>query len=181
MTIAFGKGKKVISLPEKTGRKIAGIIKRGLALKAKTAQMKAEIEKNNASIIPFADKNREVTGLKSAVFKSDDGKVNVKYTSTVVYEEKDMPKIREILGPAYPLYFNEVPGFVVNGEDIPEITKKLGADTDRLVHRHNMISHTPRFVELLCDGDSKLGKQLRDLAYIRPNTPTVSYEPAKEQ
>lgn len=180
MTVALGSRKKEIPVPSKNGNRIGRIIKRGVSLRRRLDELKVMIEKNNEVLLPHAEHLREKTGLKSAVFKSADGVVTVKFSESITYDEKDMGEIKGILGPVFTQMFHEIPSFAVNPEDIPEIKNQLGKNFDRLVQTQYAHRHTKDLVNLIADGDSETAKKLREKISIETKKPSVSYEAAGE-
>lgn len=180
MVKAVGVRKKELSVPAKNGSRIARIIKRGLQLKQRLEETRQSIEKNNQILLPHAENLTAKTGLKSAVFKGDEGMVTVKFSESISYDEKDMAAIKEILGPIFTQMFHEVPSFAVNPEDIPEIMKRLGKDFNRLVKVQTTHKHTKSLLDILSDGDSEIAKKLRVHIMIEANKPSVSYESITE-
>jgi len=173
---ALTRGRKEVSVPKGHDRKIDAIIRKGLQLKARLVLTREAIETNNDRLIPYAEQLAGSTGLKSAVFRGSQGTVTVKFNERIVYDEKDMAKIKTALGPIFSQMFHEVPSFAVNPEDIPEIKEKLGADFDRLVQQQATFKHTMELAGLIADGDSETAKRLRDFISIETKKPTVSYE-----
>lgn len=177
MTVeAEGTQKKKLPVPTKNGNRIASIIRRGLNLIQKLEASKQAIEENNKQLIPHAENLTEKTGLKQAVFKSEDGKVTVKFGENISYNDDDVAKIKGILGPIFGQMFHEIPGFAVNIEDIPEIKKRLGADFGRLVAEQKTYKHTPDLLKLIADGDSDIARRLRDVIRIEAKKPSVKFE-----
>jgi hypothetical protein len=176
MVRAVLRGKKEEAVSPKIAAKIRPLIKKGVTLITRLAQTKIAIEENNGKLLPFAEDLRVTTGLGFSIFKSDAGEVTVKFGDAINYSVKDMPKIKKILGPLFPKMFHEVPVFAVSLADIPEIKQKLGRDFDRLVSQDASYTHTKDLRELLCDGDSAVGKQLRDLVRIEEKKPSIGYE-----
>lgn len=155
---------------------IMPLIKQGLDLVKKIAALKIKQADVNAKLLPWAEELREVTKMVSATFKSEDGAVVVKFSDSLVWDEKDMPRIREAAGPLFSTLFHEVPSFALNLDAIPEIKQKLGKDFDRLVVQRSNFKHTPELKKILCDGDSVTGKKLRDFICIAENKPVFSFE-----
>ena len=180
MVKAVGTRKKELPVPQKNGNRITGIIKRGLQLKRRLEETKQNIEKNNQILLPHAENLTVKTGLKSAVFKSEEGMVTVKFSASILWDEKDMAAVKEILGPIFTQMFHEVPSFAVNPEDIPEIMKRLGRDFNRLVKVQTVHKHTKSLVNLISDGDSEIAKKLRTHIMIEAKKPSVSYESISE-
>lgn len=180
MVTALGMRKKELEVPKKNGKRIERIIKRGIVLKQRFEDIKQQIEQNNQALLPHAENLTMKTGLKSAVFKSIDGMVTVKFSDSVVYDDKDMKTIREILGPLFIQMFHEVPKFAVNTEDIPEIMKRLGKDSKRLIQVQATFKHTKELLSILSDGDSDLSRKLRDYIFIEPKKPSITFENVSE-
>lgn len=171
------KREEEIEDPRKAA-KIRGLIRQALALKRKMETAQAKLAETNAALLPFAEDLRTITGLQTATFKADEGTVVVKFAEKIGYDTKDMAKIREVLGPVFAQVFHVVPSFAVAPESIPEIKKKLGADFDRLVKVQETYKHTDALKAYVTDGDSAIGKQLREYVTIEPCKPSFSYEEA---
>jgi len=180
MVTALSERKRELEVPAKNGKRIEAIIRKGLYLKNKSNEIKQATEKNNARLIPHAENLTAKTGLKSAVFKSEDGKVTVKFNESIVYDEKDMDHIKAVLGPIFTQMFHEVPRFAVNPEDIPEIKERLGLEFKRLVKVQKTHKHTKALLNLISDGDNEVARELRNHISVEPKKPTISYETVVE-
>jgi hypothetical protein len=161
---------------QKKADKIRRLICQALALKKKMEAAQAKLIATNAALLPFAEDLRETTGLQTATFKVDEGQVVVKFAERIGYEEKDMPGIKAALGPVFAQAFHVVPSFAVLPESIPEIKKKLGADFEKLVLVQETYKHTDVLKAFVTDGDSEIGKKLRQYVTITPTKPAFSYE-----
>ena len=180
MVTAAGTRKKELEVPAKNGKRIEIIIRKGLYLKNKSNEIKQATEQNNERLIPHAENLTAKTGLKSAVFKSEDGKVTVKFNESIMYDEKDMDHIKTVLGPVFTQMFHEIPSFAVNPEDIPEIKERLGHEFKRLVKVQKTHKHTKALLDLISDGDNEVARELRNHISIEPRKPTISYETVTE-
>lgn len=179
MTKALGNRKKEVELPKKTGNRIGTIIRKGLSLKRSIATINTKIKENTEAIIPFAAIQAEMTGMKSATFRSEDGEVTVKFGEKITYDEADIPKIKAILGPIFDQMFHTIPTFAVNTEDIPEIEQHLGRDFSRLVQKQETVRHTKDFLALIADADSPISKKVRDFVSVQATKPAVSFDTVK--
>lgn len=176
MVEALTRNKKAVEVPAKDARPIDRLIKRGITLKTRLAVTKVAIEATNEKLLPYCEELAMSTGLKSATFRGTQGQVVAKFSEGILYESKDIPKIKEILGPLYTTAFHEVPSFSFNPADLPEIKKLLGKDFSRLFHMQLNVSHTDELKKLLVDGDSETSKKLRDYVSIESKKPSFSYE-----
>ena len=174
--IGIGAQKKEYEIPPKTGRKITQIIRKGVDLKQQLETTKQEIEKNNQLLIPHAEHLAGMSGQKTVSFKSHNGKVTVKFGDVIIYVEKEIPKIKEILGPLFDTFFSRETSFAVNLTDIPEIEKLLGKNFSRLIQEQTTHKHKTKIRTILSDGDSDVSKKLRDVISIEPKKPSVSFE-----
>jgi len=180
MVTALGARKKELDVPARNGKRIEIIIRKGLQYKQRIDGLKLATVQNNERIIPHAENLAAKTGLKSAVFKSEDGQVTVKFNESVSYDEKDMDHIKTILGPVFTQMFHEVPSFAVNPEDIPEIRERLGFEFKRLVKVQKTHKHTKALLDLIYDGDNAVARQLRNHISIEARKPTINYDTVKE-
>jgi hypothetical protein len=176
MLKAVLRGKKEDDVNPKHAAKIRPLIKKGVDLVKRLAQTKIAIEENNARLLPFAEDLRETTALSFSIFKSDQGMVTVKFSDVIVFEEKNIPKIKKILGGNFSKMFTENVTYSVNQENIPKIKERLGSDFELYFAETKTHTHTKELRALLCDGDSKEGKKLRDFVSIEPKKPTFGYE-----
>ena len=174
--VGIGAQKKEFDIPTKNARKIAQIIQEGVRLKKQSDEIKQQIEANIQQIIPHAENFASISGQKTVSFKSNNGLVTVKFGDTVLYEEKDIPKLKGILGPLFDQAFSRETLFAMNLTDIPEIQKLLGKNFERLIKEQSSYKHKPKLRGLLSDGDSKLSKELRKVIMIEAKKPSVSFE-----
>jgi len=180
MAKALLKGNKEVDVLKKDDRAIIGIIRKGIALKRMVERNGQKIEENNQRLLPFAEELSGSTGMKSAVFKSADGKVTVKFTDSINYEEKAMGTIKEILGPLFGRFFSREASYILNIEDIPEVKKLLGKNFERLVREESVHKHTKIIRDFLTDGDNETAKELRNFVSIEPKKPSVDFESYSE-
>jgi len=176
MAKALVKGNKEVDVLRKDDRAIISIIKKGIALKSRLETIKQEIQGNNDRLLPFAEELSETTGMKNAVFKSVDGKVTVKFSDSINYNEKAMGTIREILGPQFGRLFTRETSYILNIEDIPEVKKRLGKNFEHLVREESVHKHTKLIRDFLSDGDDETSKELRKFVSIEPRKPAVNFE-----
>ena len=174
--IGIGARKKEFEVPPKNGRKIGQIIRKGVLLKQQLETTKQEIEKNNQLLIPHAENLAGMSGQKTVAFKDHNGLVTVKFGDTILYEEKDIAKIKTILGPVFDTVFSRETSFAVNMTDIPEIQKLLGKNYEKLIQEQTKHKHKTKLRGILSDGDSDVSKKLRDVISIEPKKPSVSFE-----
>jgi hypothetical protein len=176
MLKALFRGKKEEEMSPKHVKAILPLIKQGIALVKKAAEIKIKLVELNARLLPWADELRELTKLQTATFKSEIGTAVVKFSESLAWDEKDMPRIKRAAGPLFSTLFHEIPQFSLNMDAIPEIKRKLGADFEKLVILTPTYKHTPALKDILCDGDSQVGKELREYIRIEPGKPVFGYE-----
>ena len=176
MAKAVLRGNVEADVLKKDDRAIISIIKKGIALQSRSNKIKQDIEENNKRLIPYAEDMAGTTGLKQAVFKSADGKVEVKFTDSINYEEKAMGTIREILGPLFGTFFTRITSYALNVEDIPEVKQRLGKKYRKLVREESVHKHTKRLRDLLSNGDDQVVKELRNFVSIEEKKPSVKFE-----
>lgn len=173
--VAIGFRNREIDIPTKNADKIARLIKEGLKLKNLVEDLKQEIEKNNQLLIPHAENAMGVTGQKKVVFRSQDGTVEITFSDTVKFQEKDMEKFRKILGPLFDQAFITETSYAVSIANIPALKAALGKKYDTLIKEQTTHKHRQKLRNMLSDGDSETSKKLRDLVIIEDRKPTISY------
>ena len=173
--VGIGARKKEFDVPTKNAQKISRIIRDGLRLKGLLETIKQEIEQNNQLLIPHAENFAGIAGQKSVAFRSGDGMAEVKFSDSISYSEKDMQKVKNILGPLFDQAFSRETSYAVNMIDIPEIEKLLGKDYDRLISEQTSHKHKKKLRDMLADGDSKISKKLREVIFIEPKKPSVVF------
>jgi len=174
--VGIGARKKEFDIPTKTARKIAPIIKNGIHLKQQQGLIKLGLEENNRLLIPHAENLAGISGQKKIGFKSPDGMVEVTFSESLIYNEKDIPKLKKILGPLFEQVFSRETTYAVNVVDIPEIKELLGKKYESLIKEQSSHKHKPKLRDMLSDGDSETAKKLRDVITIEPKNPAVKYE-----
>jgi len=174
--VGIGARKKEFDIPTKNSRKIAQIIKEGVQLKKQLEEIKHQIEANNQRLIPHAENLAGISGQKTVSFKSHNGLVTVKFGDTIIYEEKDIPKIKGILGPLFDQAFSRETSFAVNITDIFEIKKLLGKNFEKLIKEQTTHKHKKNLRDLLSDGDNEISKKLRAVIMIEAGKPSISFE-----
>ena len=173
--VGLGLRKQEVPIPKKNADRIGRIIRDGVRLRTQLETIKQAIEKNNELLIPHAENLAGVSGQKSVAFKSDIGIVEVKFSDAIKYLEKDMPKIKEILGPLFDQVFSTETTYAVNMTSIPELKKILKKKYDELIKEQDRYSHKKKLRDLLCDGDSEMTAELRKHVYLEPGKPTISF------
>lgn len=182
MLKALFRGKKEEVMSPKHVKAIMPLIRRAIAIMKKTAALKTELLEVNARLLPWAEELREVTKLTFSTFRSEAGNATVKFSESICWDDKDLPRIKAAAGPLFSQLFDEEVSFAVNTECVPEFEKRLGADFGRLVARQSRYKHKAALRDILCDGDNQTGKKLRKYIQIVPGKPSFSYEEAvKEQ
>jgi hypothetical protein len=176
--VGIGARKKKFDVPTKNARKIAEIIRDGVKFMKNLEVIKGKIEETKQRIIPYAENLAGISGQKTVAFKSVDGQVKVVFGDQIIYKEKDIMKIKAILGPLFDTAFTCTTTFAVNLVDIPEIKKKLGKDFDRLIQEQKTHKHKQKLRDLLSDGDSEVSKQLREVILIEAKSPSITFERA---
>ena len=178
-TVGIGARQKEIPVPTQNGRKIAELIREGIKLQIQIGILKGQLEENNKLLIPHAEHLAAMSDQKTVGFKAPTGKVTITFGDLINYAEKDMPKIKKILGPLFDKAFSTLVTYDVNAEDIPDIKKLLGKEYERLIAEQPIYTHTKELRNLLSDGDSKVGEKLRDVIIIEQARPKVKYETVK--
>lgn len=178
MLKALFRGKKEEEMSLKHQRAIVPLIRKAVGLVKLASALKVRLAEVNEKLLPWAEELREVTGLQTSTFRCAAGTAVVKFSETIAWDDRDMIKIKAAAGPLFSQLFHEIPRFSLNMDAIPEIKRKLGADFDRLVVLTPSYKHTPALKDALCDGDSQVGKALRDYIKVVPGKPTFSYEEA---
>jgi len=174
-TVGLGLRKQEIPIPKKNADKIGRIIRDGIRLRQQLETIKQAIEANNQRLIPYADNLVAISGQKSVAFKSDAGIVEVKFGDVIKYFEKDMPKIKTVLGPLFDQAFSTETSYAVNITSIPELKIRLGKKYDELIKEQATYSHKKKLRDMICDGDSELTKELRKLVFIEAKKPSISF------
>ena len=174
--VGIGARNKEFEIPTKNARKIGPCIKKGVQLIARAKTILNEIEENNKLLIPHAENLAGISGQKKVGFKSPDGIVSVIFSDSLLYEEKDIPKIKKILGPLFDQVFSAETTYAVNMVDIPEIRKLLGKDYETLIKEQTSHKHKTKLRDMLSNGDSETSKALREIVIIEAKKPAVKFE-----
>ena len=174
--VAIGTRNSEIDIPSKNADKIARLIKAGLKLKNLIEDLKQEIEKNNLNLIPHAENAMGITGQKKVIFRSQDGTVEITFSDTIKYQEKDMGKFRKVLGPLFDQAFTTDTSYAVSIVNIPELKAALGKKYDTLIKEQTTHKHRQKLRNMLSDGDSETSKKLRELVLIESKKPAISYK-----
>ena len=173
--VGIGFRGKELEIPKKNSQKIDRIIRAGVALKKRLAEVQAAIDRNNELIIPHAENLAAISGQKKVAFTSREGYVEVRFSDSIVYNEKDMKKIKELLGPIFDQAFSRETVYALNLTDIPEVKRLLGKDYEKLVKEQTWHKHKKYLRDMLTDGDSEVGKKLREVILISPNKPSITF------
>ena len=174
--VGIGARNKEFEIPTKNARKISPIISKGVKLIQQLEAIRQEIEKNNQLLIPHAENLAGLSGQKKVGFKSPDGIVSVTFSDSLLYSEKDIPKIKAILGPLFDQVFSAETTYAVNMVDIPEIRKLLGKNYETLIKEQTSHKHKTKLRDMLSNGDSETSKALRDVVTIEAKKPAVKFE-----
>ena len=174
--VGLGARKKEFEVPTKNARKIAPLIKNGIHLKQQLGLIKIGIEENNKLLIPHAENLAGLSGQKKVGFKSHDGMVEITFSESLIYDEKDIPKLKKILGPLFEQVFSRETTYAVNVIDIPEIKKMLGKKYDSLIKEQTIHKHKQKLRDMLSDGDSETAGKLRNIITIEPKNPAIKFE-----